>query len=146
MTLWSLLKKLPASSLDRPAVVCASSGLQVSHRELHDLAQRFAGMLTRDLGYAAGDRLGLVLGGNYVQSVIAQLSAAAVGITCVTAATPEANVLEGCKGMVVCTNVLDGRQPQVFASVPTRCLPCAVLPPERARRKADIYRERKGER
>jgi acyl-CoA synthetase (AMP-forming)/AMP-acid ligase II len=117
--LWSLLRKLPASNLDRPAVVCATSGVKVTHREMQDLALRFAGTLTRDLGYVAGDKLGLVLGGNYVQSVIAQLSAAAAGITCVTATMPEAPVLEGCKGMVVCTNVLQGRPPQVSPTAQT---------------------------
>ena len=92
--LWALL---PKTNLARPAVTCVESGVELSHREVQDISLSFAGRLTRDLGYAAGDKLGLVLGGNCVESVIAQLGAAAAGVTVVTAAKPEDNVLEGCR-------------------------------------------------
>ena len=107
--LWALL---PKTNLARPAVKCVESGVELSHREVQDTSLSFAGRLTRDLGYAAGDKLGLVLGGNCVESVIAQLGAAAAGVTVVTAAKPEDNVLEGCRGIVVSTNVLGERPPQ----------------------------------
>ena len=107
--LWALL---PKTNLARPAVTCVESGVELSHREVQDMSLSFAGRLTRDLGYAAGDKLGLVLGGNCVESVIAQLGAAAAGVTVVTAAKPEDNVLEGCRGIVVSTNVLGERPPQ----------------------------------
>ena len=107
--LWSLL---PKGSIDRAAVVCVDGGVEVSHRKLQELSLSLAGKLTRDLGYGVGDKLALVLGGNYVESVIVQLAAAAAGITVVTAAKPEDNVLAGCRGMVVSANVLADRKPQ----------------------------------
>lgn len=107
--LWSVL---PRTNLDRPAVVLVEGGLTVSHRELQDLSLSFAAKLIHDLGYGVGDKLALVLGGNYIASVIAQLAAAAAGITVVTAGKIDDNVLEGCRGMVVSANVLQGRLPK----------------------------------
>jgi len=107
--LWALLPKV---NLDRPAVVTVEDGEEMSHRELQDMSLCFAGRLTRDLGYQPGDRLALVLGGNYVESVVTQLAAAAAGVTVVTASTPDDNILEGCRGMVVSANVLQDRPPQ----------------------------------
>jgi hypothetical protein len=112
VAVWQLLQEVHASSLDRPAVVaCGESGPRLSHRELRVRSLAFAGRLTRDLGYAAGDKLALVLGGNCVESIITQLAAAAAGLTVVTAATAEDTVLEGCRGMVVSSRVLQGRSP-----------------------------------
>lgn len=103
---------LPKSNLDRTAVVSVQDGEEISYRELQDQALSFAGRLSRDLGYQPGDRLALVLGGNYVESVVAQLGAAAAGVAVVTAASAEDNILAGCRGMVVSANVLQDRPPQ----------------------------------
>jgi hypothetical protein len=81
----------------------------VSHIELRERSLALAGRLTRDLGYVAGDKLALVLGGNCVESVIAQLAAAAARLTVVTATKAEDKLLEGCRGMVVSSRVLQGR-------------------------------------
>jgi hypothetical protein len=67
--LWSLL---PKTNLQRPAVVCDEGGVEMSHQQLQGLSLSFAGRLTRDLGYGVGDKLALVLGGNYVESIIEQ--------------------------------------------------------------------------
>ena len=107
--LWSLL---PKNNLDRPAVVSVQDGEEVSYRELQEQSLSFAGRLRSDLGYQPGDRLALVLGGNYLESVVAQLGAAAAGVTVVTAASVEDNALAGCRGMVVSANVLQDRPPQ----------------------------------
>jgi len=66
---WSLL---PKTNLDRAAVVCLEGGVEMSHQQLQGLSLSFAGRLTRDLGYGVGDKLALVLGGNYVESIIVQ--------------------------------------------------------------------------
>ena len=66
---WSLL---PKTNLDRAAVVCVEGGVEMSHQQLQGLSLSFAGRLTRDLGYGVGDKLALVLGGNYVESIIVQ--------------------------------------------------------------------------
>jgi len=125
--LWSLM---PKANLNRTALVCTKSGQEVSHRELQDMSLSFAGRLTRDLGYAVGDKLALVLGSNCIENVIVQLGAAAAGITVVTADKPEDRMLEGCRGLVVSANVLKERAPQVqdlkWAECNTGCL---IRPP-----------------
>ena len=66
---WSLL---PKTKLERAAVVCVEGGVEMSHQQLQGQSLSFAGRLTRDLGYGVGDKLALVLGGNYVESIIVQ--------------------------------------------------------------------------
>ena len=111
-SVWSLLQGVGEDEKDKPAVVCVDSSTEVSHRELQALSLSFAGRLTCDLGYGVGDKMALVLGGNHVEGVIAQLGAAAAGVTVVTAATLEDPILEGCRGIVVSANVLQDKLPQ----------------------------------
>ena len=112
-SVWSLLQGCSyyMQRLERPAVVCGESGARLSHRELREHALSLAGKLVNDLGYVAGDRLALVLAGNCVESIVAQLAAAAAGITVVTAAKAEHSVLQGCRGMVVSAKLLQGMSP-----------------------------------
>ena len=116
-SVWSLLQgrcEIGCSyvqRLERPAVVCGESGVRLTHRELRRQALSLAGKLVNDLGYVAGDKLALVLAGNCVESIVAQLAAAAVGITVVTAAKADDSVLQGCRGMVVSAKLLQGISP-----------------------------------
>ena len=110
-TVWSLLQRVPRFDHDRTALVCGESGTRLSHRELHQRSLSLAGKLVHDFGYVVGDKLALVLAGNCTESIITQLAAAAAGITVVTATKAEDRALQGCRGLVVSTKVLQGRSP-----------------------------------
>ncbi|KAJ1483960.1 hypothetical protein T484DRAFT_1948775 [Baffinella frigidus] len=93
-----------------PALIAPHQDLSMTYAELLGQATSFAGVLSRDLGYARGDKLAVVLGGNCAESVIVQLGAGFAGVTVVTAKDPADEKLVGCRGLVVSDHVLIAAQ------------------------------------